>query len=313
MWYGVASQCLQPRTLCYCAVALKADILDQAYGAAVAAILVVGAFGAGVDHAVDEEQGIGLAVGVAGRGPVTAALADGGEPCATSESGGRQEDGAGLLHQRPLLGAVDVVGEVDGEAVAVDAHYRIEGFGALEAVGEEDKPLDAAHGGFGIAGAVGAVDGGGRTAVDKVVPLVARQRAPGAGGVGADGVVHAPVGVGLAAAEALDVVVAVLLRAGQHMPAAAAPGEEVDPAGVGVGHEGVVLPEVVVLVLGEAEGAAGRTLGGGVAAEGAELQVARREEHLMPFGHAEQGLNRLFVFDLFAFASGKDHTYKRSD
>ena len=88
------------------------------------------------------------------------------------------------------------------------------------------------------------------------------------------------------------------------MPSATTPGKEVNPAGVGVGHQGVGLSEVVVLVLGKAESANGRTFGSGVAASGAELQVARREKNLLSLSHTVQMPVIFGGFHHFAFATG---------
>ena len=77
-------------------------------------------------------------------------------------------------------------------------------------VGQKDDPSHTANISFGIAGTVDTIDSGGGTAILKVVPFVACQRAPRARCIVADSIIYAPVGIRFVATETLDVVVAIL-------------------------------------------------------------------------------------------------------
>ena len=157
-----------------------------------------------------------------------------------------------------------------------------------KAVGQHYHSIDICHLGVSpFTGCAGAC-------VEQVSPLLMRQRAPQACGVAtvADGVVHAPVGVGVTASEVVTATgTVVFTKIGRRIigadvwlvidvavvPAAGAPAEQVYPAAVRRRDAGVGISDAVVLICGKAP-CAGRRL---------VLKVALRYVYLRVFTYAE--------------------------
>lgn len=202
--------------------------------------------------------------------------------CFSTEAftGQGQHHASGLFHQSPLAVAESVL-----ERVLTEAVHRVgqrHSLGMDVGVGEEDEAVHAMNRSAAVAGVLRAVERLGHSGVEQIDPFLVGQRAPHSGFVAtvADGVEHAPVGVGVSTREVVLGVTAKIVvyrsrrgerltAGGARLPTTGAPAEEVNPSVVGRRDVVVQRTNDVVLMFGKAP----------CARRGAVLEVASRETH----------------------------------